>query len=426
MVLTIFSMISYLLFWLVGPFRPAFVIVLGASTIILGTLAWRKRQALAHLLRALVCGQPSRWDFPALAAVVLVAGTAGWSGFCLFLLSPHGAWDAWAIWNLKARFLARAEDWRAMFHPAIAWSHPDYPMLLPSLVGWLWVLGGTEAVAAPMLTAFGFLAGLGLAAGGAVSHLRGRAQGMAAAAVVWGTPSVVVQGASQYADAPLAFFIATTLAVVAVWEAGGRTDAALPVLAGFLGGGAAWTKNEGLLFLVLLIVLLFACHARESFRAAVKFSGLALLGALPPLLLVIIHKVSSAAPTDLWATASAATLSARLGDLERYRIVLLAFLQMGFSFGETILPVVPLLLLYAGLKGRLSRCPGSRRAAGLRIPPLALLFMSAGYFMVYVLSPQDLEWHLATTLPRLWLHLYPSLVIVTLGAGSTRQTAADT
>jgi len=49
--------------------------------------------------------------------------------------TPHGAWDAWAIWNLRARFLAGPGDaWRAAFDDALAWSHTDYPLLLPATV----------------------------------------------------------------------------------------------------------------------------------------------------------------------------------------------------------------------------------------------------------------------------------------------------
>ncbi len=49
--------------------------------------------------------------------------------------NPHGNWDAWAIWNMHARFLYRGgASWRVLFSPELAYSHPDYPLLLPELV----------------------------------------------------------------------------------------------------------------------------------------------------------------------------------------------------------------------------------------------------------------------------------------------------
>src|SRR5207237_5909321 len=38
------------------------------------------------------------------------------------LAAPHGAWDAWAIWNLRARFLfLGGVHWRDAFSKAIDW-----------------------------------------------------------------------------------------------------------------------------------------------------------------------------------------------------------------------------------------------------------------------------------------------------------------
>ena len=46
---------------------------------------------------------------------------------------PHGSVDAWAIWNVHARFLFRgsAGGWQNMFVPAEMQGHPDYPLLVP-------------------------------------------------------------------------------------------------------------------------------------------------------------------------------------------------------------------------------------------------------------------------------------------------------
>ena len=38
---------------------------------------------------------------------------------------PWGGWDAVAIWNLHAKFLADNNHWHDMFQHPLAWSHPD-------------------------------------------------------------------------------------------------------------------------------------------------------------------------------------------------------------------------------------------------------------------------------------------------------------
>src|SRR3984885_12983220 len=47
---------------------------------------------------------------------------------------PVGAWDAWALWNLRAKFLSGPGGaWRYALSPLISNSHPDYPLLLPAV-----------------------------------------------------------------------------------------------------------------------------------------------------------------------------------------------------------------------------------------------------------------------------------------------------
>ncbi len=81
----------------------------------------------------------------------------------LSLDKPFGDWDAWAIWNLRAGFIASGDDWLKGFSSAILWSHPDYPLFLPLNVARGWVLLGQRSVYVPILLGLVFqlsLAGL--------------------------------------------------------------------------------------------------------------------------------------------------------------------------------------------------------------------------------------------------------------------------
>ncbi len=49
-----------------------------------------------------------------------------------------GQWDAWAIWNLHAKFLFHEDSWETLFTHKITWTHPDYPLMLPSLIAVFW------------------------------------------------------------------------------------------------------------------------------------------------------------------------------------------------------------------------------------------------------------------------------------------------
>ena len=45
-----------------------------------------------------------------------------------------------------------------------------------------------------------------------------------------------------------------------------------------------------------------------------------------------------------------------------------------------------------------------------------------GYYVFYLISPYDLEWHLAYSLNRLFVHIYPAIVFVVLAASQTPET----
>ena len=45
----------------------------------------------------------------------------------------YGQWDAWAMWNLAAKYLSAPSQWQDMFLNT-KFNHPDYPLFLPSSV----------------------------------------------------------------------------------------------------------------------------------------------------------------------------------------------------------------------------------------------------------------------------------------------------
>ena len=247
-----------------------------------------------------------------------------------FLKEPHGKWDAWLIWNMHARFLYRSgEAWREVFAGGMEWSHWDYPLLLPLSIVRGWKYSGNDSIYIPAAFALLFtLLTLGLLLC-ALMFLRRRIQGYLAAMILLGTPLFIMMGASQLADVPLAFFMLATLVLLFLpARSPGNRSGAL-VLSGIAAGLCAWTKNEGLLFLLIVYLLL---------------------------------------------------AGARIDDRDRTGLV--------------------------------------RTAAVLLLTP-------AGYFFVYVLTPLDLGYHLATSLNRLFLQLWPSVIFLFFMVAGAPERAAS-
>jgi hypothetical protein len=87
---------------------------------------------------------------------------------------------------------------------------------------------------------------------------------------------------------------------------------------------------------------------------------------------------------------------------------------MGQSFGQwSISAWFPLLLfmLYRRIDRRALQNPGWM--TGL----MTLGIVIAGYYVVYLVTPQDLAWHLDSSIDRLLLHLWPSALLLAGLAG---------
>jgi hypothetical protein len=316
---------------------------------------------------------------------------------------PHGSWDAWAIWNVRARFFFRADhDWTNAF--LTSRGHPDYPLLLPLTVARLWSCVGSETTLVPRAVSLAFLGGTLTLAVLSLAALRGWTQGLVAGLVLLGTPQLIGHAPAQDAETPLAFWLLAACALLVLRDREGTSRSGLLVLAGAAASMAAWTKNEGVLQLIALGGAVSLCAVRSTPREqGLREICWFLLGALPATALVTAFKLGWAPPGDLLAGQGLEETSARLLDGSRYATVaqrmLLEFLQVGRGY-------VWLLLIWVLALGW--RRPGRGTAAAL----IALVATAIGYFFVYVTTPHELDWHLATSCRRILTTLWPSLVLV--------------
>ena len=381
-------------------------------------------------------GQTSR--FPILLAgifsIELVASVI--SFVFAFLKEPHGRWDAWLIWNMHARFLFRGgEHWRDAFASGLDWSHWDYPLLLPLSIarGWQYIGGESLSIPAVMAFVFTFLT-LGLLWSG-LSLLRSRSHGYLAAMVLMGTPLFIAMGAAQFADIPLAFFMLTSLVLLLLHARSPENQPGALILAGLAAGLCAWTKNEGLLFLLIVTGSLF-CTAfyAGGWRSALNRTAGFLAGALPILLMVIYFKTQLSPANDLFSGFGPAAAVAKLTDFGRYAEIAKAFFITGLSFTQGLIDVrvgmhlnpgavsILLLIVYLFLAG--VRIDG-RDQAGLIRSAAILGLMLIGYFFIYVLTPLDLSYHLATSLNRLFLQLWPSVIFLCFMTAGSPETSIE-
>ena len=350
-----------------------------------------------------------------LIAFALASLAGVYCGITYAVARPYGSgWDSFAIWNLHARFLFRGGiNWRDGFSPLIPWSHPDYPLLLPAVIAHFWTLLGRETSAVPAVIGLVFTFSTGGLLFSGLDILLGRTSALLGAMCLLSTPFFIDLGTWQYADVPLSFFILATLVLLHLHDRlakGGVESRSTLALAGLAAGFAAWTKNEGILFLLAILLTRMWLPSRQPSPGRRPISQMApmLLAVAPIFALIAFFKRAVAPPGDLFSDL--ATMLHKLSDPSRYWAVLKWYGRELIRFGEWWLIPLPIvmLVLYFLLKRNVTR----EEQETVRASAAALVLTLAGYFFIYLITPRDIYWHLRFSLNRLFVQLWPSAIFV--------------
>ena len=315
-----------------------------------------------------------------------------------------GGWDARYIWMLKAKFIFQSPaEWQLLFSPQLSWAHPDYPLLLPNSIAWGWQVLGTESLLWGPAVAFGFYVSCAFLLVWYLAEHVSAATGWMAGAFFALLSPYWFWTLQQYADVPAAFFLtAGGLVLVTAFRTG---DKKLFGLAGLMAGFAAWTKNEGLAFIVWTgLILAGVCLKRYLKKMPHPFMPLVrtLLGAALPLVAVLILKIFLGTSGD---------------DFESKRTIA-NYIHLFFSGGSRFLTTLGAFWTFTALPdiwNNLWRLfvvaicflpfKGSRREGGYDwVIFVLILLINFGYFLAIYLTPGDLPWQIQTALSRLILH----------------------
>jgi len=338
---------------------------------------------------------PGVWLLPLAIAAALGLAIATGVMNIVWDTNPQGNWDAWSIWNLRARFLASAGPLAARaFLPGLS-GHPEYPLLTSGFIARCWTYAGADlgdiSSAAPIAMGYlFFLALLSIAAGG-LAALRSRTLGVLFALALLGSPLILAEVPAQYADVPLACYF---LAAAMFW----LLDQ--PALAGIFASLAAWTKDEGLFFLAAFAVCAVVMDRGRIVRWA--------MGAAPVAALVLFFKAVLARGSDSLLASSSHGVAAKITAFSRYWQIAAAFASGFWNLHvDWYHPLLPLIALAVVLKA------DSQWKRNLAFPGALFAAMLAGFFGIFVITSADLTWHLNTALNRLIVQVWPLLLLST-------------
>ena len=377
---------------------------------------WRRR-----LPFAIVNNPESRilsWFATVTLAATLVIAGFGW--YWVAVEFPHGQWDAFAIWNLKARHIALGgENWSNVFNDAL--KHTDYPLLLPLSIARMWTYAGTTTTAVPQLLHVVFLLLTISVLLATVAIMRNRIHAIVATFIVMAYSNFLRFPSNQYADTAVGCYILMALCMTVIaWRLTGNSHSPW-VLSGLFAGCAAWTKNEGLLFALVLVIVTVSVTALVRGPKKIKHTIVPLLTGLAPFLFIVgFFKLTLTGSNDLLQDLSLADIWNKITDPQRHQLILRKSRFIITSYPD--LWVILSLLVYLGIFG-FTKFRQDR--PGIAIVGLSVFLTTIGYYTVYLITPHDLSWHLSTSLQRLFIHLWPSGVLCVVLAIKSPQAIID-
>jgi hypothetical protein len=359
------------------------------------------------------------------AALLFCLATALATSIAHYCSTPLGDRDAWSIWTFRARYLSHPGVWDRAWTQALQrpFAHPDYPWLVPATTArvwhalqwgehWLpeWLQLPSDAhpfTVSPLWVPWlngvlTLLASVGLL-WSLVRILNGRLAAVIAAVILLCTSRYVRLASVQYADVPLSLYFLAAIGVYMLGRGGRVPERTAMVIAGLSAGFAAWTKNEGLLFLGVFCL----CAFLDSWRRPVMLARLC-IGMLIPMIAVVPFKALLPTTNDLVAGQGFAATVSRLTDASRYVHLAVAGPWHAWTAAKFLWIAIPVVVWLLG--------PRASRPEGWRLAAVVPSLVAAGYAAVYLVTPHDLKWHLDTSCSRLVLQLWPCLLLVVFTA----------
>lgn len=319
-------------------------------------------------------------------------------------LHPYGGWDTWAIWNLHAKYLfTGGKEWTKVFSPYLVGSHQDYPWLLPSLVAYGWQLTGSDTAFIPIGIGFFYSIATILLLYTFLWDFTSKKNAHIGVIAFLSNLFLVTSASSQQADIIFGFYCLCAMTIWLISLLKEKMNKNLFYLLGLQVGFALFTKNEGYLLFLVIGGLIFIKNNLEIKKKA-ELIGSYFLGSVPFLLINNYVNLQFHLSNYLFNAKTIEIISKNLLNLSRYIFVLEKFILSLFWFDMYLLniPLVIFLLLF--FKNRTA----IRHTQIYILLPIFL--MLSGYFMIYIITPINLVWHIEHSLNRLLIQLWPSMV----------------
>ena len=314
-----------------------------------------------------------------------------------FFKDLYGSWDGIFIWNLHSKFLhtlyQSGESFKIFFNPSLNWSHVDYPLLLPVYNYRLHMFSHSYNFINPIITGIIFYISVIFAFVGGIKTLINSKNALISGMILMTLPVFLYESGTQCADVPLSLFILLTFIMLFLNEKFQNKN--YLIFMGLFASASAFTKNEGILFLLIFSVLYFLMNKKQDKISYLK-------GLLAPAFCVLYSKIFLFSQNDIFYQMTINDVWSRLTDFSRWQTIAKYYI---FNIKTNILAIA--LLLFSFLTGIRTIFSKDRNKI---ILILLFFIVFIAYTIIYLITPRDLNWHLETSSFRLIVQYLPLTV----------------
>lgn len=351
-----------------------------------GTLQFNTDTIIYRALRGRV------WLLLFLSMIIL---SSLWSAIMAMIVVPDD-WDAWAIWGAKAKVLALGHG---PLLDVSHFGHEDYPLLWPAIWSYAgWLNGGWEEVwARGWGTVFYILCIWELVV--IIYRMTHRVNlSILAGALFASMPVAPLVTSWSYAEAP--FWLMTTTCVGYILHMSASSRLSSMFIPALLAAGAAYTKNEGVMFALLIGFWIIFVIKNNRVQCIISFLLIFFMFYFPWIYWTKI----------VMEFGSHATAGLQL-DMDNLYRVLGRLMPAKEAIGRIWFDIkLWNIVLVGGITSMLTSIVRFRAdCLKLLLLPVAILI---GYFLVTVFHYAEIYWQIGTSWNRLTLHAMPFIILV--------------
>lgn len=325
--------------------------------------------------------------------VLIIQITSSLYSFCYYF---SGDWDSVNFWtyNAKTFFLSDFINFQTFAQNAV---HADYPLLTSSIVAKTWCYIGHFSQTSVFIihNIYWLLTVLMLVS--VLTELKSKKTGLTAGMFLACNALYFYVVNYFTSDVILSYYFLSTL--ILLFISSKIPNPKMQILTGFMLASAAWVKNEGIIFTIVILTAFILLNLKYVNKQKIKNF---LLGFLPISLIIGFFKVMIAhygIQNDMIEKFNAVDYLKRLSDFLRYKIV-------AKSFFLTVLNLVkPIFWLFILICANWNIKAIKNKNVIFALTSVILLYVA--YYFIYITTYLPLIFHLNTSLARLMVQLFP-------------------